>query len=324
MSNITKNILGMPTIRPNPTFNAKGSAEILHKAMTGKGCNKDLIIQALCTINNDQRQAAANEFKILYGKDLAGELKKELSGDFEKLLVALLERPDRYDAAQLHHAMAGLGTKESVLIEILVTHSNRQIGMIKTVYKEMYGKDLEKDIVGDTSGAFKQLLVSLCNGGRDEMYQTDSLKANQDARQLWRDGEKKWGVESDTFIRVLATQNFHQLQHVFTEYEKISGHSFEKAIEKEFSGDNRDGFLAVVKCVRNRNAFFAELLHNTMKGFGTRDSDLIRLVVSRCEVDLADIKVEYQKLYKVPLEKSIADDCSGAYKDALITLVKGN
>lgn len=51
-------------------------------------------------------------------------------------------------------------------------------------------------------------------------------------------------------------------------------------------------FLAVVECVRNRPAFFAKLLHNTTKGLGTRDADLIRLVVSRAECDLGDIKVQ--------------------------------
>ena len=40
MSNVTKNILGMPTIRHNPTFSAKMTAETLQKAMEGKGTNK--------------------------------------------------------------------------------------------------------------------------------------------------------------------------------------------------------------------------------------------------------------------------------------------
>lgn len=324
MSNVTKNILGVPSIRIGPNFNARTTAEQLHKAMAGIGCNKDQVIQALCTIGNDQRQKVAAEFKTLYGKDLSTELKKELSGDFEGLILALMERPDEYDARNLHKAMAGLGTNESVLIEILVSHSNRQIQMIKDTYRRLFGKELEKDIVGDTSGAFRNLLVSLCSAGRDESWMVDQIRANQDARQLWRDGEKKLGTDESTFNKVLATHNFSQLKAVFDEYAKISGHPIEKAIESEFSGDCRDGFMAVIKCVRNRNAFFAELLYNSMKGLGTRDADLIRLVVSRAEVDLADIRAEYAKLYKTPLEKAITDDCSGAYKQGLIALVKGN
>jgi annexin A7/11 len=77
---------------------------------------------------------------------------------------------------------------------------------------------------------------------------------------------------------------------IFDEYQKITGHSIEQALQHEFSGDNKDGFLAIVECVRNRAAFFAKLLNGTMKGLGTRDSDLIRLIVTRSECDLQDIK----------------------------------
>jgi hypothetical protein len=43
-----------------------------------------------------------------------------------------------------------------------------------------------------------------------------------------------------------------------------------------YSGDIKDGLLAIVKSIRNRPAYFAELLYNSMKGFGTRDTDLVR------------------------------------------------
>lgn len=41
----------------------------------------------------------------MYGKDLINDLKSELSGDFEDLILALMEPPARYDAQQLHKAM---------------------------------------------------------------------------------------------------------------------------------------------------------------------------------------------------------------------------
>jgi hypothetical protein len=48
-------------------------------------------------------------------------------------------------------------------------------------------------------------------------------------------------------------------------------------------------------CVRNRAAYFARLLRGTVKGLGTRDNDLIRLLVSRAEWDLAQVKVSNGK-----------------------------
>uniref|UniRef100_A0A183CA26 Annexin n=1 Tax=Globodera pallida TaxID=36090 RepID=A0A183CA26_GLOPA len=50
-------------------------------------------------------------------------------------------------------------------------------------------------------------------------------------------------------------------------------------------------------------------------GLGTSDNDLlVRLVVSRSEIDMAAIRKAYQKMYRKSLEVAIADDCSSAYK----------
>ncbi|EPB69615.1 Annexin [Ancylostoma ceylanicum] len=317
-------MLGTPSIRPAPNFNANQDAETLRKAMKGLGCNNSKVVSVLCARTNWQRQEIAKAFKVMYGKDLIKDLKSELTGDFEDLILALMEPTAVYDAKQLHKAMQGLGTKESVLIEIMTSRTNQQIAEIRTVYKQLYRRDLEADLIGDTSGYFQRLLVSLCAGGRDESNYTDGLRANQDARKLYSAGERRLGTDESCFNQILASQNFNQLRMVFDEYQKVTKHSIEKAIESEFSGDIRDCLLAVCAVVRNRPAYFAKLLYESMKGLGTRDNDLIRLVVSRCEYDMVDIRGQFQAMYKTSLENMIKGDCSGAYKDGLIALVNGN
>ncbi|VDK65996.1 unnamed protein product [Gongylonema pulchrum] len=61
----------------------------------------------------------------------------------------------------------------------MCSRTNAQIAELRNVYQQIYGRSLENDLISETSGHFKRLLVSLCAGGRDESMQIDPLRANQ-------------------------------------------------------------------------------------------------------------------------------------------------
>uniref|UniRef100_A0A8C6ZLA3 Annexin n=1 Tax=Nothoprocta perdicaria TaxID=30464 RepID=A0A8C6ZLA3_NOTPE len=253
--------------------------------------------------------------------DLIESLKSELSGDFERLIVALMYSPFKYDAKELHDAMRGLGTSEDTIIEILASRTKAQIREIIKAYKEEYNSDLEEDIKSETSGYFEQILVCLLQGERDNatLY-VDTALALQDAEALYSAGEKIKGTNEIPFITILCTRSATHLLKVFEEYQKLAGKSIEDTIKSETRGSLEDAMLAIVKCTRNIRCYFAERLYNALKGAGTDDGTLIRVIVSRSEVDLNLIKVEFKKIAGQSLSSMILDDTSGDYKTALLTL----
>uniref|UniRef100_A0A0K8TP66 Annexin n=1 Tax=Tabanus bromius TaxID=304241 RepID=A0A0K8TP66_TABBR len=312
---------GTPTLIPPQNFDPVKDAHDLRKAMKGFGTDEDGLINVLCFRSSAQRQEIQKQYKTHFGRDLIEDIKSECSGNFETLLVALCHPIVEYYCRELSGAMAGLGTDEDVLIETMCTLSNYEIEMIKQTYRRMYGRDLEREFRSETSGYFKRLLMSLCAGGRDESGVVDPGAAQSDAKELLKAGELRVGTDEVTFSRIMCSRNYQQLKLVFQEYQNMTGHTLEKAIKNEFSGDIEEGLVSIYRCVMDKAEFFASRLHKSMAGMGTNDRQLIRIIVTRCEIDMQDIKAAFERKYGKSLKSFIKGDTSGDYKHALYALI---
>ncbi|KAM9323776.1 annexin A11 [Gastrophryne carolinensis] len=299
------------TITDAPNFDPLRDAEVLRKAMKGFGTDEQAIIECLGSRSSKQRQQIALSFKTAYGKDLIKDLKSELSGNFEKTILAMMKAPTLYDAQEIHDAIKGAGTDEECLIEILASRSNSEVQEINRVYKTEFKKTLEQALKSDTSGHFQRLLISLSQGNRDESTHVDMSLVQRDVQELYAAGENRLGTDESKFNAILCSRSRAHLNAVFSEYQRMCNRDLEKSICREMSGDLERGMLAVVKCLKNTSAFFAERLYKAMKGAGTKDKTLIRIMVSRSEVDLLDIRQEYKRMYG----KSLYTDITIVGKD---------
>uniref|UniRef100_A0A8C9Z5L0 Annexin n=1 Tax=Sander lucioperca TaxID=283035 RepID=A0A8C9Z5L0_SANLU len=294
------------TVTEAAGFNADADVQTLRGAMKGAGTKEAPIIEVLARRTIAQRQRIKEAYKQAVGKDLAEDLSSELSGNFRSVVLGLLMLAPVYDAYELKYAMKGAGTEEACLIDILASRSNAEIKAINEVYKK--GKS-------DVSSALQ--------AGRDESDRVDEAQASLDAKDIYEAGEARWGTDEVKFLTVLCVRNRNHLLRVFEEYQKISGRSIEDSIKREMSGCLEEAFLAIVKCIRNKPAFFAERLYKSMKGLGTTDSVLIRIMVARAEIDMLDIKAQFMKMYGKTLYSFIKGDTSGDYRKILLELCGG-
>uniref|UniRef100_A0A3B4ZFY4 Annexin n=1 Tax=Stegastes partitus TaxID=144197 RepID=A0A3B4ZFY4_9TELE len=283
------------SVRPYVNFNAKHDAEVLHKAMKGIGTDEDTILMLLTARSNDQRQQIKAAYKKAYGKDLVSALKSELGGLFESLIVALMTPPVSYDASKLHKALKGAGTDDEVLIEILASRTGEQIKDIIKVYKK--GDVLSRE--------------------RDRPPHCHKM-------DLYAAGEGKFGTDEEKFITILGNRSAEHLRKVFDAYKKLSGSDIEDSIKGETTGNLENLLVAVVKCARSVPEFFAEGLYKSMRRAGTDDDTLMRIMVSRSEVDMLDIRASFKKMYGASLYTTIQEDTAGDYQKALLYLCGGN
>ncbi|XP_054600668.1 annexin A1 isoform X2 [Nothobranchius furzeri] len=274
------------TVAPYPNFNASTDASVLQSAIESK--HEDVIVSVLVKRNNDQRQMIKAVYESSTGKNLVKSLESVLSSHLEDASLALLMKPAYYDAHLLRNATKGVGTDEAVLVEVLATRSNKEIEEIKQVFKKEYGVDLERAIKDETSGDFTQALLSMLSAKKDESTVVDMELARKDAQILFEAAETSRKVNVSTFINILTTRSGPQ--------------------------------LSKMKCAWNTPAFFAEKLCHAMKGVGTRDRTLIRILVSRSEVDLKKIVEEYQAMFGRSLQDDIVADTKGEYQKVLLGL----
>ncbi|XP_068576911.1 annexin A3a isoform X2 [Cebidichthys violaceus] len=311
------------TIKPKANFDAEDDAVALRKAIEGLGTKEKTLIDILTHRSSAQRKLICEAYQGATSRTLVEDLKGDTTGDFEDLLVALATPPAAYDCHEVMRAMKGAGTNDSVLIEIFASRSNQQIKALTDVYLEETEKKLHLDMKSEVSGDFSTALLLLAEGKRDENTTVDAEKAKEDAKTLYDAGEKKWGTDESKFVDILCQRSIPQLRQTLVEYKNISGKTLQQSIEGEMSGELEELLVAIVKCVKSVPAYFAERLYESMKGGGTDEASLNRIMVSRSEIDLLDIRAEFKKLYEYSLHSAIKSDCRGEYKKTLKKLCGG-
>nr|CDS30978.2 annexin [Hymenolepis microstoma] len=324
-----------PTILPTRGFCPNADAEQLKKAMRGWSTNEQTIIDILGRRTSAERLAIRQAYAAISKKSLLQALYNDLSGDFRDLAITLVKTPWEIMADAMYKAMKGAGTKERVLNEILASCSRDDIPEVKKAYEEAYPKHtLVKDIIGDTSGDYRDALLLVLEGQMDEPspiqlkklcpenLQTviNSEVAQFDAQQIYSNGEGRLGTPENRFMRPIINRSPWQLNQSNAAYVEAHGHSIYEAIKKETSGDFKNFLQSRVRYALDRPTFYAKLLHFAIAGPGTRDATLQRVLAMRADIDLESIKERYEELYKEPLSKAISEDTSKDYRKLCLKL----
>jgi len=301
----------------------KKAAQHLHDAMKGFGCDDKKIVDTIAHLDSDTLVQVREEFSNLFHKDLLKEIRSETSGNFQRAVVALLQSRVEYDAHLLHDAMSGLGTNDTQLIEVLVSRHPEHLKKVVEFFKNEYGKTLEEWIVGDTSGHYKAYLLALAAANRDSNTKPVSAeKVEEDVAKLFQAGEGQVGTDENIFIQIFSKRSWKHIREVAGKYAEKYSHSLNTAVRKEFSGDIMKALEWTLEFVDNRQAFFAKRLEQAMAGIGTNDKTVVRIIVSRREVDLYEIADEYKTLFGKSLKEAIHSELSGNYRTLIEKLLE--
>ena len=299
--------------------------ETLKKSLKSGGAaqvDEKAIIKLLANRNNVMRQQLRNYYNQKYQRDLVFDLKSDLDGKFETAIVALFDDPYIYDAKTLHKAMKGVGTDTDACIEIICTRPNWYLKNIMLAYTNLTGGDLIKDLRSEVKlmGNTGTLLVSLLQCQRSENPTPNKETIEKYADDLINGGIKRLGTDEKLFMDILTKTSTPELRLLMETYQKKAGESLLVSIDKEFSGDVQKTLKTIIYANTAPSEYFARRVNEAISSAGTKDELLMRILITRDEVDMPKIKECYKNLYGKDMVESVKGATLGDYKDLLVEL----
>jgi hypothetical protein len=305
-------------------FEVEKDVKTLRNAVKGAGTDYQALIEILGGRTPQQMVQIINGYRKAYETTLSSTLDKEIMiGNFGILCMGLAVPILEYDLACVHEAMNGwFGANDSVLIEVLVGRTEKDMGIIKTAYVAKYGKEIEDDVRENLSGDFRTLFLAILS----KKDTNEAFNPEEDADILYEAGDgKRWGHNKDAFINILTHRTDKQLNKIFYEYEKKYNRTFLSSIRRNFTGNLQNALANIAKSAMNRVQLIAELFENAVYGINTKHLKLIRLVIRhRSPQVMKLIKDAYQNLYGISLLERIDEEAQifGLYKDLLMKIIK--
>ncbi|UJR35623.1 hypothetical protein I4U23_028373 [Adineta vaga] len=293
---------------------------ILHRLVNDSPIDELGIIRIICNRTLAQRLLIRDRYKDMFNQNLGDAIEKITNGSLSKLLRILLLSMVEHDCFELRRTCKRGTIDVNIFIDILFNRSNKHIQNVRNTYLKLFKSTIEEDIRSDRNDHSKQLFMTILQSNRSEDSNVNDQEIIRDARELF-ETESKWRLDGSTIVRLLCTRSNTQLKHIFTAYQQYSHVDIEETIEKNIEGKLYHTLISIIRIIRDRSKYFAYELEKCLQDVITKEDDLNRIIVSRCEVDIGQIKNEYENITKHKLHDRILLQVIGSYKRALLALL---
>ena len=255
-------------------------------------------------------------YKIKFGIDLMPELKSNLPGIYKKTVLALFTDPVEYDIDTIYKCMKS-DTSKNEMIEIFASRPDWYLNKIKSLYAKKYNLDLEDQIKEGTLDDFKKLLLGILQCQRSTNEAPDLDYCKRVAEDLEQEESEKLTVDST--INIIFIQSSPQEMLIISkEYNKSTQKLITETIDKNFKGDVKRLLKAILIAKISPSEYYANLIYEAISG--SLLDECARLLVTRAEIDLNQIKKYYKKLYENDITDDIRSKDSNEYTNLLIEI----
>lgn len=189
--------------------------------MKGFGTDEKELIRVLCPKDALQINVLRETYNRNERRDLLADLKSELRGDFEEVMMGIARGPLLQDCHHLRESMKGMGTVEEGLTDVLCGRNNADIAAIKAAYEATYKRSLESDLRGDLSMKTEQHFMMIVAGNRaPQSASVDQQRVEADVTEIYNATDGKMGTDEIKVCEIFTHRNDNQLRAIAYEYKR--------------------------------------------------------------------------------------------------------
>ncbi|KAJ4979571.1 hypothetical protein NE237_010351 [Protea cynaroides] len=312
----------------NPCSSSQGLQKDCQEIHDAKGQLNYLVCACLALRTQPERQQLRETYMAMYGEDLLYGLQKtqvtnQSNEIYELLSLWMLDQHERDTVVANEAIDERRETNYKALVEIYVGRKSSHLHLVKQAYQAKFKRQLEQDIIScEPTHSYQKILIALATSHKSHHADVSQHVAKCDARRIYETGEGRPGaIEESVVLEILSKRSIPQLRLTFSCYKHIYGHNYTKSLKKDASGEFEDALRVVVECMCNPPTYYAKALYTCINGSKTEKSTLARVMVSRAEIDMDEIKVVYKKNYGIELKDAISERIpSGNYREFLVAL----
>ncbi|KAF5840639.1 hypothetical protein DUNSADRAFT_16012 [Dunaliella salina] len=236
-------------------FDPVHDAELLRKATKSSWSTDHKLLIHVVAENertSDQLQELRRTFLKEYKKCPIEAVQKATNlphqSTYSMALVATLLTREEFAAQSLYLAMAGLGTDERAMIQILAHSTKEEVELIKAPRSHV-----------DMAAAQPEI--------------------DRDVKELYIAGQGRWSSDISAFVKIITKHDNEYLAALNLAYGRAYGDTLQRAVEKEISKSVlANGMEAMIM---DRADYYASELNRAITGAGTDTDTLTRIIATQ-------------------------------------------
>ena len=292
-------------------------AELLHSSLFTKK-DEEAIYDLITKTSLSDRMSISRYYKGAFNSSLFSDIQSKIGGDFGYCAGQMFLSPIEFC---LYHLKLGLKNDYETVLEILTSKTNEELKVIEKVYKLDTGNELRNDIMKEYKGIIGKNLILMFDTARSNNSKLRKNECERLAKLLIEKEPKLWVEDEKIFKDIFLMKSPEELVLIARYYFNITKNNLIETINDKLKDKNQ---LLLKEILFNNimpHELFAEKLNLAIKGIGTNEEILSRVLVSRYEIDMPLIKEMYEYKYNISLKDHIIDDTSGMYQKLCLFLV---